>query len=475
MPEVVTTRDSLYIAGAWTLAAAGGTIEVENPATEQIIGTVPAGGKDDIDRAVAAARESFPAWAGAATDERATLLHRLHDEVKARADEFAVTISTEMGAPMRIATRVQTAVPLQILAESAELAAGLERSETIGNSLVVKEPVGVVGAITPWNYPLQQVVAKIGPALAAGCTVVLKPSELTPLTAYLLIDACEAAGIPPGVINLVPGTGPDAGEALAHHPGVDMLSFTGSTRVGRLVGAIAGGRVAKVSLELGGKSANVILDDADLTAAVKVGVANAFLNAGQTCTAWTRMLVHQSRYEEAVELATAAAEKQTPGDPRDESTRLGPLVSGAQRSRVREYVHGAVRDGARLVTGGPDADVPSPGYYVPPTVFADVSPSSRLAREEVFGPVLAMLPFSDDDEAVALANDSDYGLAGAVWSADEERALAVASRLETGAVDINGAAFNPVAPFGGYKQSGVGRELGRYGVEEFLHTKAIQR
>ncbi|HEX6194985.1 MAG TPA: aldehyde dehydrogenase family protein [Jiangellaceae bacterium] len=475
MPEIVTTRDSLYIDGKWVPATTDQTIEVENPATEQSIGTVPAGGRDDIDQAVQAARRAFPRWAATSRDERAALLHRLHDEVKSRSDEFAVTISTEMGAPMRIATRVQTGVPLQILADSAALAGSIERREAIGNSLVVKEPVGVVGAITPWNYPLQQVVAKLGPALAAGCTVVLKPSELTPLTAYLLIDACDAAGIPPGVVNLVPGTGPEAGEALAHHTGVDMLSFTGSTRVGRLVGAIAGGRVAKVSLELGGKSANVILEDADLAAAVKVGVANAFLNAGQTCTAWTRMLVHRSRYDEAVELAAAAAEKQVPGDPRDESTRLGPMVSAAQRARVEGYVHGAVRDGARLIIGGKDVDVPSPGYYVAPTVFADVSPSSRLAREEVFGPVLAMLPFSGDDEAVALANDSDYGLAGAVWSADEERALSVAARLETGAVDINGAAFNPAAPFGGYKQSGIGRELGRYGIEEFLHTKAIQR
>jgi aldehyde dehydrogenase (NAD+) len=332
--------------------------------------------------------------------------------------------------------------------------------------------VGVVGAITPWNYPLQQVIAKIGPALAAGCTVVLKPSEVTPLTAYLLMDACEAAGLPAGVVNLVPGTGPDAGEPLAAHPDVDMVSFTGSTRVGRLVGALAGGRIAKVSLELGGKSANVVLDDADLTAAVKVGVANAFLNSGQTCTAWTRMLVQESRYDEAVALAAGAAAKYTLGDPMDPGTRLGPLVSAAQRERVHRYVEGS---GARLVTGGLTAEVPGTGYFVAPTVFADVGPDSALAQQEVFGPVLAILPFGDDNEAVALANNSSYGLAGAVWSADAERAESVARRMQTGAVDINGGAFNPAAPFGGYKQSGVGRELGRYGVEEFLQTKAIQR
>ena len=472
MTSIVMARDSLYIGGEWVPASTDETIDVENPATEKIVGTVPAGSSDDIGRAVAAARSALPAWSAVPPAERGTLLRRLHDEVEARAEQFAATISMEMGAPARIATRIQTGVPLQILANAAELAAQLGEPETIGNSLIVKEPVGVVGAITPWNYPLQQVVAKLGPALAAGCTVVLKPSELTPLTAYLLMDACEAAGVPAGVVNLVPGTGPDAGEPLVRHPGVDMVSFTGSTRVGRQVGAIAGGRVAKVSLELGGKSANVILDDADLTVAVKVGVANAFLNSGQTCTAWTRMLVHESRYDEAVGLAAEAAAKYAVGDPMDPATRLGPLVSVAQRGRVHGYIEGA---DARLVAGGLSAAMPQTGYFVAPTVFADVEPDSALAQEEVFGPVLAMLPFRDDDEAVAIANDSSYGLAGAVWSADTERAEAIARQMQTGAVDINGGAFNPAAPFGGYKQSGIGRELGRYGVEEFLHTKAIQR
>jgi aldehyde dehydrogenase (NAD+) len=319
------------------------------------------------------------------------------------------------------------------------------------------------------------VVAKLGPALAAGCTVVLKPSELTPLTAYLLFDAIDEAGLPPGVVNLVPGTGPEVGAALAAHAGVDMVSFTGSTAVGRSIGSVVAGRVARVALELGGKSANVVLDDADVTAAVKVGVANALLNSGQTCTAWTRMLVHRSRYDEAVTVAAKAAAKYVLGDPFDENTRLGPLVSALQRERVRGHVERAAADGARLVTGGLDAPVPDVGYFVAPTIFADVDPGSPLAQEEIFGPVLAIMPFEDDDDAVRIANDSDYGLAGAVWSADEARAPDLARRMRTGAVDINGGRFNPLAPFGGYKRSGFGRELGPYGMEEFLQTKAIQR
>jgi aldehyde dehydrogenase (NAD+) len=301
--------------------------------------------------------------------------------------------------------------------------------------------------------------------------VVLKPSELTPLVAYLLFDAADEAGLPPGVLNLVTGTGPVVGAAIAGHAGVDMVSFTGSTATGRAVAHAAADRIAKVSLELGGKSANVILDDADLTRAVKVGVGNAFLNSGQTCTAWTRMLVHRDVYDEAVTLAAATAAGYRAGDPFDESTRIGPLVSAAQRDRVRGFIE---RAGARLVAGGLDGDVPERGWFVAPTVFADVDPDSELAQEEIFGPVLSIIPFRDDDEAVAIANNSRYGLAGGVWGSDE-RAMAVARRMRTGAVDVNGGAFNPVAPFGGYKQSGIGRELGSYGLAEFQQVKAIQR
>jgi aldehyde dehydrogenase (NAD+) len=475
MPEIVTSRDAIYLNGRWTASRGDAVLGVENPATERIVGHVPAGTAEDVDAAVRAARGSLSEWGTSGSAERADVLRRLHQAVEKRADEFAATIATEVGCPIRVATKVQTGTPLRVLESCVELAGFYPLSEPMGNSLIVREPVGVVGAITPWNYPLQQLVAKVGPALAAGCSVVVKPSELAPLTAYLFFDALDEIGLPPGVVNLVPGTGSEAGAALVAHDDVDMVSFTGSTVTGRKVAATAGERLAKVALELGGKSANIILDDADLTAAVKVGVAKAFLNSGQTCTAWTRMVVDRSRYDEAVTLAAEAASKYTMGDPFDEGTRLGPLVSGPQRDRALSYVAGAVADGARVVAGGPEAAVPSSGYFVAPTVFADVDPDSVLAQEEVFGPVLAMIPVSGEDEAVEVANNSTYGLAGGVWSADAGRALAVARRLQTGGVDINGGAFNPMAPFGGYKQSGIGRELGPYGIEEFLQLKAIQQ
>jgi aldehyde dehydrogenase (NAD+) len=468
--DVILSRDKLYLGGAWVAPAGGDTIAVENPATGDVLGTVPAGTAADVDAAVAAARAAFDGWAGTPMTERAAVLHRLHNALAARAGEIARTVGLELGTPLKIARAVQTGLPLTVLRGYADAAANPAPAETIGNSRIEHEPVGVVGAITPWNYPLHQIVAKVAAALAAGCPVVLKPSELTPLVAYLLCDAAEEAGVPAGVLNLVPGTGLAVGAAIAGHPDVDMVSFTGSTATGRAVAHAAADRIARVALELGGKSANVILEDADLVKAVKVGVGNAFLNSGQTCTAWTRMLVHRSRYDEAVELAATAARGYRTGDPFDEATRLGPLVSAAQRDRVRGFVE---RADARLVAGGPDAEVPDRGYFVAPTVFADVDPDSELAQEEIFGPVLSIIPFGDDDEAVAIANNSRYGLAGAVWGG-EERALAVARRMRTGAVDVNGGAFNPLAPFGGYKQSGVGRELGPYGLAEFQQVKAIQ-
>ncbi|AGL20913.1 aldehyde dehydrogenase family protein [Actinoplanes sp. N902-109] len=462
-------RDSLYIGGRWVPSAAGRTLPVENPATEEIIAHVPAGTAEDVDRAVTAARAAFDDWARTPMAERGAMLGKLHEALSARAGDIARTVGLELGTPLKVAKAVQAGLPLTVLRGYADLAANPAAEESIGHSLITHEPVGVVGAITPWNYPLHQVVAKVAAALAAGCPVVLKPSELTPLVAYLLLDAADEAGLPPGVLNLVPGTGPEVGAAIAAHPDVDMVSFTGSTATGRAVSHAAADRIAKVSLELGGKSANIILAGAELTKAVKVGVGNAFLNSGQTCTAWTRMLVHRSYYAEAVELAAATAEGYRTGDPFDEATRLGPLVSAGQRDRVRGFVERAT---ARRVAGA--AAVPEKGYFVAPTVFADVDPGSELAQEEIFGPVLSIIPFADDDEAVRIANNSRYGLAGGVWG-DPDRALAVARRMRTGAVDINGAAFNPVAPFGGYKQSGIGRELGSYGMAEFQQTKAIQR
>jgi aldehyde dehydrogenase (NAD+) len=469
--DTTLTRDKLHIGGAWVAPATAATIPVENPATEEILGSVPAGTAADVDAAVAAARAAFDGWAATPMAERGAALDRLHTALAERAGEIARTVGLELGTPLKIAKAVQAGLPLTVLRGYADLAAKPVEEETVGNSLVLREPVGVVGAITPWNYPLHQVVAKVAAALAAGCTVVLKPSELTPLVAYLLFDAADQAGLPAGVLNLVTGTGPVVGAAIAGHPDVDMVSFTGSTATGRAISHAAADRIARVALELGGKSANVILADADLARAVKVGVGNAFLNSGQTCTAWTRMLVDRSRYDEAVELAAATAAGYRTGDPFDEATRLGPLVSAAQRDRVRGFV---ARSGARLVAGGLDAPVPDRGYFVAPTVFADVDPASELAQEEIFGPVLSIIPFTGDDEAVTIANHSRYGLAGGVWGSND-RALAVARRMRTGAVDVNGGAFNPVAPFGGYKQSGIGRELGAYGLAEFQETKAIQR
>ncbi|MEV4724195.1 aldehyde dehydrogenase family protein [Micromonospora humida] len=469
------TRTDIYLDGAWVAPSCGQTIAVHNPATEEVLASVPAGTATDVDRAVTAARTAFPGWADTTPAQRSAALDRLHTALVARAATAAETVALELGTPLKVATRVQVGLPLTVLRSYVELAARPPAEETVGNSLVVREPIGVVGAITPWNYPLHQVMAKLAPALAAGCTVVLKPSELTPLTAYLLFDAIHEAGFPPGVVNLVPGTGVEVGEAIAAHPDVDMVSFTGSTATGRRISHLAADRIARVALELGGKSANVILDDADLPTAVKVGVGNAFLNSGQTCTAWTRMVVHRDRYDEALNLVAKAADGYRTGDPFTPDTRLGPLVSAAQRDRVTGHVTRALTDGGRLIAGGPDAVLPERGWFVAPTVLADVDPGSALAQEEVFGPVLAVIPVDDEEAAVAVANDSRYGLAGAVWSADEQRAVRVARRIRTGAVDINGAPFNPLAPFGGYKQSGLGRELGRYGLDEFLQTKAIQR
>jgi acyl-CoA reductase-like NAD-dependent aldehyde dehydrogenase len=346
--------------------------------------------------------------------------------------------------------------------------------ERIGNSLVVREPVGVVGAITPWNYPLHQVAAKVAPALAAGCTVVVKPSEVAPLNAFLLADVIHDVGLPAGVFNLVSG-GAAVGEAIASHPGVDMVSFTGSTRAGRRVSELAAQTVKRVALELGGKSANVILEDANLAKAVSTGVTMCFLNSGQTCSAWTRMVVPRSRLAEVEEIARREAEEAIPGNPLADGTRLGPLVSAIQRDRVRSYIQKGIDEGAKLITGGVEApDGLETGYFVRPTVFSEVRTNMTIAQEEIFGPVLSILPYDTEEEAIAIANDSAYGLAGAVWAADPERAKEVARRIRTGQVDINGGSFNPLAPFGGFKQSGHGRELGRFGLEEFLEIKSLQ-
>ncbi|MEU0740595.1 aldehyde dehydrogenase family protein [Streptomyces sp. NPDC006134] len=458
-------HDGMYIDGTWRPAAGRDVIEVVNPADEQVIAQVPAGDAVDVDTAVRAARAALPGWAATPPAERAARLAALRDVLVARAGEIAETVTAELGSPLKFSQTVHVGAPIAVAGSYAELAAAYAFEEKVGNSTVYQEPIGVVGAITPWNYPLHQIVAKAAPALAAGCTLVLKPAEDTPLTAQLFAEAVHEAGVPAGVFNLVTGLGPVAGQALAEHPGVDLVSFTGSTAVGRKIAAIAGAAVKKVALELGGKSANVILPSADLARAVNVGVANVMSNSGQTCSAWTRMLVHRDRYDEAVGLAADAAAKY--GD------RIGPVVNAKQQARVRGYIEKGLAEGARLVAGGPEAPRER-GYFVSPTVFADVTPDMTIAQEEIFGPVLSVLAYEDEEDALRIANGTVYGLAGAVWAGDEAEAVAFARRMETGQVDINGGRFNPLAPFGGYKQSGVGRELGVHGLTEYLQTKSLQ-
>ena len=471
----VSHGNAMFVGGQWVPPAGADLLELVNPTTEAVLATVPQGTAADVDAAAAAARVAADGWASTPAADRAELLGRMAETLAGRAEEAARLIATEVGSPLRFAARVQVGVPVTVLRSFAALLPGYAFEERIGNSLVVREPIGVVGAITPWNYPLHQVVVKVAAALAAGCTVVLKPSEIAPLAGYLFAEVAAEAGLPPGVLNLVTGTGTPVGEALAIHPEVDMVSFTGSTRAGRRVSELAAGTIKRVALELGGKSACVVLPDADLGTAVKVGMANCFMNGGQTCTAWTRLLVPAARHDEAVALAVAGAARYQVGDPLADGTRIGPMVSAGQRDRVRGYIERGVSEGATLACGGAEPpDGLDRGYFVRPTVFAGVRPEMTIAQEEIFGPVLSVLPYADEDDAVAIANGTRYGLAGAVWSADQEHAMAVARRLRTGQVDINGGRFNPLAPFGGYKQSGNGRELGRYGLEEFLEVKSFQ-
>ena len=468
-------RDQLYINGAWTPSRSSAQIEVIEAATETVMGRVPAGDLADVEVAVRAARAAFEPWAATPVVQRAAFLDAIAAGLKARADEIARTISAEVGMPLKLSQRIQAALPPQVMAGTAEIARGYAFEESIGPTRVTLEPTGVVACITPWNYPLHQVVAKVAPALAAGCTVVLKPSELAPLTAFILAEVVHAAGLPPGVFNLVSGPGAMIGEALAAHPDVDMVSFTGSTRAGRRVSELAAAGIKRVALELGGKSASVVLDDADLARAVKATVTQCYLNSGQTCTALSRLLVPAARHDEAAALAVEIARTFSPGDPAKDDTRLGPLVSAAQRDRVRGYIRKGMEEGAKLLTGGvePPEGLPC-GYYVQPTVFGRVRPEMTIAQEEIFGPVLSIIAYESEDEAVRIANGTVYGLAAAVWSADPARAERVARRLRAGRVDVNGGGFNPLAPFGGFKQSGHGRELGRYGLEEFLEARSLQ-
>ncbi|WP_137888408.1 aldehyde dehydrogenase family protein [Pseudomonas sp. 2FE] len=468
-------QDSLFIAGAWVNACGAGCATVTNPGTEEVIGQVPLGDERDVERAVTAARQAFAGWAATPSSVRAGYIRALAEQLKARADEMASLITAELGMPVQWCRAVQVEGPIAGLEQYIHLAALMDEVHEVGNSLVLREPVGVCAFINPWNYPLHQLLGKLAPALAAGCTVVVKPSQETPLHAFLLAEMIEAIGLPAGVFNLVSGPGAKVGEALAKHPDVDMVSFTGSTDAGVRVAQAAAPSVKRVCLELGGKSPLLIGADADLAAAVRYGVQDVMINSGQTCTALTRMLLPASRYAEALELARAECESLRLGDPLDPQSFLGPMCSAAQRRTVREYIQIGRQEGARLLCGG--AEAPSEferGYYLKPTLFADVDNRMRIAQEEIFGPVLCLIPYADEAQAVQLANDSPFGLSSAVWAGSSERALSLARQLRAGQCFINGGAFNYLAPFGGYKQSGNGREWGEEGLAEFVEVKAIQ-
>ncbi|MEL6374217.1 MAG: aldehyde dehydrogenase family protein [Pseudomonadota bacterium] len=463
-----------YINGGWVDPTSATLIDVHNPADESVIGKVALGSPADVERAVAAARAAFPAYAQTSREERLELLERICKIYKRRFTEMGRTISAEMGAPLAFATRMQAGAGLGHFRTALELLKTYPFDTVKGSTGVLHEPIGVVGMITPWNWPANQITCKVAPALATGCTMILKPSELAPFTALLLADILDEAGVPDGVFNLVNGNGPDVGAAIAAHPDIDMISFTGSTGAGVEVAIRAAPSVKRVGQELGGKAPNILLDDVDFNKAVRDGVALCLRNGGQSCNAPTRMLVPADRMEEVQDIAAAAAAESVVGAPDDEATTLGPVVSKAQWDKIQGYIKAGLDEGATLIAGGPGLPQGlARGYYVRPTVFANVLNSMTIAQEEIFGPVLAIIGYRDDDDAVAIANDSPFGLAAYVSGADEERARAVARRLRSGMVHINYAPADPRAPFGGYKRSGNGREWGEAGFEEFLETKAV--
>jgi aldehyde dehydrogenase (NAD+) len=465
---------SLYIDGAWASSTSTDTLVVINPATEEVVANVAVASGNDVARAVAAARSAFDAWSQTPLSERLGLLERVSAGITARADELARTITSEMGCPIGFSRAAQIGLPLGDIKSTLDVAALLS-DRAIGRSIVQNDPVGVVAAITPWNFPLHQIMAKIAPALAAGCTIVLKPSEVTPLNAIILAEIFHDAGAPAGVFNLIIG-GRETGEALVSQPDIDMVSFTGSTRGGRAVGASAGKNLKKLALELGGKSANIILDDADLEKAIPASLGQSFINSGQVCAALSRLIVPENRRKEIEAIAIEAAKAWTLGDPMNPATRLGPVANRTQQTRIRQAIRGAVDQGANLLSGGPEQPASHPkGAYVAATILSGVQSHMNIAREETFGPVLSILGYADEADAIRIANDSEYGLSGGVWSGSEARALAVARRMRTGQVILNGASLDLAAPFGGVKQSGLGRENGRYGLEEYFAPKAITR
>jgi len=475
VPTSTVLRYPHWIDGKPRSSADSTTVPVINPATEQVVAAVPAGSPRDIDAAVVAARRAQPGWAAMSVAERSAVLGAVVDHLEAHADELAYLVTSEVGAPIRMARQAQVGLALGIARSFLPIAGQHAFERRISNSLVVDRPLGVAGCITPWNMPLLLAMQKIMPALVVGCTVVHKPSELTPLSTLRVTELATEAGLPAGVLNVVVGTGLIVGEALAAHPGVDVLSLTGSTRAGRRVAALAAANLTPVHLELGGKSASIVLDDADLELAVRATVEQVCFNTGQTCLQWSRLLVPRARYAEAVRIAADAAESFRVGDPHDHATDLGPLVSAQARERVRGHIAAAVAAGAQVVVGGTAApDELDRGWFVRPTVLANVTPDLRIARDEVFGPVLSVMAHDGDDDAIAIANDSQYGLHGAIWSASDERALRVGRSLRTGQVDINGGPFNPLAPFGGFGESGLGRECGAAGLDAYLAPTSFQ-
>jgi aldehyde dehydrogenase (NAD+) len=463
-----------YIDGQWVTSEKAPTLDIINPTTEKSIGRVALGSREDVDRAVAAARSAFETYSQWTVEQRLELLGRIVDAYKTRWNDIAAAITAEMGAPAEFSMRAQTGSGLGHLRAAISALQETELEQAMNKSLVLKEPVGVCGLITPWNWPINQIMCKVAPALAAGCTVVIKPSEIAPVDATLFAEVMDQAGVPAGVFNLVHGDGPGVGAAISSHPDIDMVSFTGSTRAGIMVARAAADTVKRVAQELGGKSANIILESAPLQEAVAGGVHAMFHNTGQSCNAPSRMLVPRARYDEAVRIAASEAENTRPGDPNDPETDIGPVISEAQYNRIQSLIETGIEEGAVLAAGGPGKpEGLETGYFVRPTVFCNVDNGMTIAREEIFGPVLCMIPYDDLDEAVSIANDSEYGLSGYVWGGNTEEAMAVARRLRTGMVHLNGAPTDVMAPFGGYKQSGNGREWGVYGLEDFLEVKAV--
>ena len=469
------TRDQLYINGKWVQPMGTGSIDVINPATEEIIGKIPVGSADDVDKAASAARIAFDSWAKSSIEERINILNALSNALKEKGESIAQTITAEVGTPIGYSRVAMVGTPRVVSRSYAKILENFNWEEKVRNSIICKEPIGVCAFITPWNFPLHQIIGKVAPAIAAGCTMILKPSKEAPLSAFILADILHEIGLPPGVFNLVSGHGSEIGNYMSSHPEVDMVSFTGSTGAGVSVSEAAATTVKRVTLELGGKSANVALDDADPILVAKKAIGACHQNSGQTCSALTRLIIPESMSDEVYEIIAKKNNSYTVGDPLEENTRCGPMVSLRQQESVSTYIQSGISGGATLLSGGlgmPEGI--TKGYYVKPTIFANVSPDMKIWKEEIFGPVLVITTYKSEEEALILANDSIYGLSGGVWSKDEERAIRFAKEMRTGQVSVNGGAFNVSAPFGGYKLSGNGRELGTHGLNEFLEIKSIQ-